>query len=51
MRRKMVQLIVMVATILGLTAGPAVVSRAASFCADDGYAGPTAFVGGRSSGY
>jgi len=51
MRRNTVQLIVMVATVLGLTLGPVLVSEAAFLRPDGANATPTALVGGRSSGY
>ncbi len=51
MRMKMMQLIAMVAMVMSLTLGPALVSRAASLSSDGGCAVPTALVGGRSSGY
>jgi len=51
MAKKLAELMAIVAMILGLTLGPALVSRAASLYPDSGNAAPTAFVGGRSSGY
>lgn len=50
MRTKVVQVIAMVALILGLSLAPALVSRA-SFSDDGSFAAPTAIDGGRSSAH
>lgn len=51
MRMKMMQLIAIVAMVLSLSLGPALISRAASLSSDGDYAVPMAPIGGRSSGY